>query len=635
MNYYTQVIKFRLSRIPIKIWIVLLILAMTISYIVICIIPKDITFAYSKNKYCLSSITIFPSLHRQTEGQDFQLWADGGFKVGDLYLFADEICIEPTAPPESGSINIGYSPFGGLIFRSNYTVNIGEQPKVNSLTDRPIALAQPLQFKLDQPDSLFLYKLKIGDKTSECDTSSDTITCSISSFGLKQGEEYQYKLARFFNGTEISNEIEGKLNLLPAVKVKKTSVKNNETVYSLPKTFTFETSKTLASANLTLENIDDKSPVKVESTSKITGSNIELSIATDLKRVSKYRLTLSEATGEDGSLLDDKYVVTFQTSGGPHVSSVNIGTGGVDTNALVVVTFDQAISGTQDISKLVSFTGGNATIDRASNQITFQLHSLAPCSIFSLRIDSGLNSKYDIKSNTNWSYSSRTSCRTSKVIGYSVQGRPIIAYYYGSGSTTVLFSGGIHGSEYSGVYTMLDWVSHLDSNAYKIPSSRKVVIIPNVNPDGFASGSRYNANGVNLDRNFDTANWQADIDTSTGTVVNGGGTEPMSEPETQAIASLTTSLQPRLEVSFHAQGSLVGANQYGDSVSIGNLYAANVGYSSMIGVAEETMGYSITGEYEEWAGEQYGTPAILIELPSAYGSYFSSNQSTLWKMVSI
>jgi protein MpaA len=615
--------------------VALLIVAIILSYVFLFVIPKNIAFAYSQNKYCSSVVTLLPSLHKQSEGQDFKLQASGGLKVGDLYLFSNQICIEPTNPPESGLIQINYSPFGGPIFRSSYIIDVGQKPIVGSAPDRPVALTKPLEFTLDQPDGLFKYLLKIGNKTSKCNTSSNVITCSIDSFGLKQGQEYSYKLARLFNDAEISDEIDGKLSLLPPVKVKKTSIKNNEMVYSLPKTFTFETSKSLTSAVITLENTDDKDPVKIESVSKITGSTVEVSIKNDLKRASKHRLTLSEASGTDGSVLDDKYVVSFQTSGGPHVSSVNVGTGGVDTNALIIVTFDQAISGTQDISKLVSFSGGSATIGRTNDQITFQLHSLAPCSVFSFRINSGLNSKYDVKSNANWSYSSRTSCRTSKVIGYSVQGRPIIAYYYGSGSTTILFTGGIHGSEYSGVYTMLDWVNHLDSNAYKIPSDRKVVIVPNTNPDGFALGSRYNANNVNLDRNFDSSNWQADIDTSTGIVVNGGGTEPMSEPETQALASLTTSLQPRLEVSFHAQGSLVGANQYGDSVSIGNLYASNVGYSSMIGVAEETMGYSITGEYEEWAGEQYGTPAILIELPTAYGSYFWSHQSTLWEMVSI
>jgi protein MpaA len=182
---------------------------------------------------------------------------------------------------------------------------------------------------------------------------------------------------------------------------------------------------------------------------------------------------------------------------------------------------------------------------------------------------------------------------------------------------------------------MQDWIANLDSTAYKIPADKKIVIIPAVNPDGLAASTRYNANNVNLDRNFPSANWATDIDNGSGIDIGGGGASPMSEPETKALANLTTRLQPRLEVSFHAQGSLVGANQYGDSTAIGNLYAANVGYGSMIGHAEATMGYSITGEYEDWAGQQYGTPAILIELPTLTGRYFWAHQSTLWKMVNI
>ncbi len=464
---------------------------------------------------------------------------------------------------------------------------------------------------------------------------SVAISCNPDPLDLKQGTAYQYTLVRVFSDSEVSSEVEGSLNILTAVAVSSSSVTSDQIIYSLPTTFTLTMNKAIGSADISLANVDDDQLTKVYTSSKINGSTIELSVASNLKRASKYRLTLSTAAGQDGSFLDSGYIVNFQTSGGPKVTDINIGSAGIDPNALVIITFDQSISQTQDLSGLVSFAGGNATIGRTDNQITLRLHGLASCSPFSITINSGLASKYDVRSTQSWSYSSRTSCRSSSVIGYSVQGRPIIAYYYGSGPTTVLFTGGIHGNEYSGEYIMQDWVSYLDSYAYKIPADRRVVVVPNVNPDGFAHGSRYNANNVNLDRNFASADWQANIDTGSGTIINGGGTAPMSEPETQALAALTTSLQPRLEVSFHAQGSLLGANQYGDSVDIANIYAASVGYTSMIGHAEEVMGYSITGEYEQWAGEQYGTPAILIELPTSSGRYFSSNQSTLWRMVGI
>ena len=134
---------------------------------------------------------------------------------------------------------------------------------------------------------------------------------------------------------------------------------------------------------------------------------------------------------------------------------------------------------------------------------------------------------------------------------------------------------------------------------------------------------------------YPTDNWKASIDTASGNLPTGGGPEPGSEPETKAIIALTSQLRPRLEVSFHAQGRLVGANKVGDSVSIGGTYASTVRYATMFYNAEEVMGYSITGEYEEWMGEQFGIPAILIELPSRQGNYLNSQLNALMKLLAV
>ena len=99
--------------------------------------------------------------------------------------------------------------------------------------------------------------------------------------------------------------------------------------------------------------------------------------------------------------------------------------------------------------------------------------------------------------------------------------------------------------------------------------------------------------------------------------------------------ALTQQLRPRLEVSFHAQGRLVGANKFADSVAIGDMYANMVGYRTMFYNAEAVMGYSMTGEYEDWMGEKYNIPAILIELPSASGNYLSSQLAALKKMITL
>lgn len=628
-------VKFLLSKITLKIWLILLASLLAASYIFFFVIPKNIAFTYSESKYCVDQITLLPDLNKQTGKQNFNLQVEGGVKIGSLYLFSNKVCLTPTVSPSNSTSTLGYSPFGGPIFQSNYAVNVGPNPKVSANLGQPVALTKPVEFTLDKPDNIFDYQLEINGKTSKCKNVLYKISCEITSLNLKQGSKYPYKLIRTFNNKNSSTAIEGDISLLSPTNIIKSSVKADELIYAKPKTFTFETDKKLISANVILEKIDNDKPIKIDSTTKITGTTIETSIVNDLERESKYRLTADKVEAEDGSLLDASYVTNFQTSGGPVVTDINIGTSGIDANAKIVITFDQAISQAQDISKLVDLTGGNATISRSGNQIILQLHSLPRCGQFSLNISKGLNSQYDIESKNSWSYTSRINCRATEVIGYSVLGRPIIAYYYGTGSTTILFTGGIHGTEPSGQSTMLDWIYNLDSNAYKIPADRQVVIVPSVNPDGLATSTRYNANNVNIDRNFASTNWIADIDSSSGIVINGGGSVPMSEPETKALTNLTARLQPRLEVSFHAQGRLVGANQKGDSLDIGNLYAASVGYNSMIGHAEETMGYSITGEYEDWAGEQYGIPAILIELPSSSGSYFWAHQSTLWAMVNI
>jgi protein MpaA len=624
-----------LLKVPIKFWVIALVFVVIISYTLCFIIPKNINFTYAENSYCISKLTLLPDLYKQSGETDFKLQLSGTTRIGKFDLFSNEICFKPTKSPSGDNIRISYSPFGGPVFQSNYIVNVGPRPKASAIFIKPIALAKPVQFKLDQPDKIFTYQLKIDGKTGKCQNDLSAITCNIKTLNLKQGQKYSYKLVQAFDGTDASNATTGSLSLLSPTSVIKTSVNAGQIVYSKPKSFTIETDKKLLSASISLKKIENGKPVPIVTTTKTTGSTIEVSLQNDLDRESQYVLSLDSAEGEDGSLLGAPDTINFQTSGGPIVATTNIGASGVDANAKVVVAFDQAISQTQDISKLASFSGGNATISRTSNQIVFQLHSLPRCGAFTLNINKGIASQYDLVSKAGWSYTSRINCRATSVIGYSVNGRPITAYYYGSGPTTILFTGGIHGSEPSGKYIMQDWANYLDSNAYKIPAGRQVVIVPAVNPDGLAALARYNAHNVNIDRNFATANWQTDIDTSSGIVHGGGGTTPMSEPETRALASITTSLLPRLEVSFHAAGQLVGANQFGDSTAIGNLYASCVGYTSMIGHAEETMGYSMTGEYEDWAGEQYGTPAILIELPTNTGYYFSAHLDTLWKMVNI
>ena len=84
--------------------------------------------------------------------------------------------------------------------------------------------------------------------------------------------------------------------------------------------------------------------------------------------------------------------------------------------------------------------------------------------------------------------------------GHSVQGRPIRALELGFGSGSrgsrrVLVVGCIHGDECAGTAV----VRRLEQLP---PPIFDLWVVPTVNPDGRAAGTRENARGVDLNRNF-------------------------------------------------------------------------------------------------------------------------------------
>ena len=114
------------------------------------------------------------------------------------------------------------------------------------------------------------------------------------------------------------------------------------------------------------------------------------------------------------------------------------------------------------------------------------------------------------------------------VLGESWEGRPITAAWFGqppeSGAPAWRILGAHHGDEWSSFEVALDLARVLAEGAAQGDST--VWIVPYVNPDGVVAGSRYNARGVDLNRNYDVM-WSP--------FAWGGGTSPFSEPETRAV----------------------------------------------------------------------------------------------------
>jgi protein MpaA len=521
--------------------------------------------------------------------------------------------------------------------RKTYTIQVPQAPTAHTsdLIGSTISTARPLTVKLSAADSLHTYKLAIADKTTQCTQQSAALSCDVAKLDLSQGVDYTAALYRSFKS---KNEklAEGKVTTLQPLKLTNGSLTNNQTVYDKPKEFSFSFDRPVTSVQVSLVKVIGETSEKIKTTPHKEGAVVKIQFD-DLAREATYKLDLTEVIADNGSSLEDPVTYAFTTSGGPKVTSVSTGNTLVDRAASIVVKFDQPLDASVDLAKVARIEGVSGSVRRQSDTELVYAIQGGDCTPFSLVLDKGVKSGSNGEvSKDAWKFDARTICGTSWSIGSSVKGRAIVAYSFGSGASTVLFTGGMHGSEPSGYATMMAWVQYLQANAAStIPAGKRVVIVPNTNPDGIAVGSRNNSQNVNIDRNFPTANWSASIETTSGTLSTGGGTSAGSEPETAALMALTRQLRPRLEVSFHAQGRLVGANKFADSVAIGNIYSGTVGYQTMYDNAEAVMGYPMTGEYEDWMGESMNIPAILIELPTSSGNYLNSQLVALKKMLAV
>ena len=622
-----------LRRVPYKYYFVAGILLVMAVYLVTF---REKTIAYNYGgETCDNRLLLLPDVFGESGSDNYEVTSRGGWSLGGYRLTATALCITPAEPPEENTVEtIAYAPWGGWFARLSYHIETNDHPAVDaSVLGAPIPVSRTLHLPLSEPDETFSYHIVVGEGKAECISEKSQLSCDIPMLELEQGSEYALALERRFKDEKVDEVMQATIETLSPLSVVASSIARDATVYDKPKSVTLAVDKPLGKTDFTAWRVDGETPTELTVTAESQGQEAIITFAEDLPRQATIELRATAFEASDGSTTLDPYVLPFKTSGGPKVTGVNVGSTGVDIGSQIVVTFDQELSTDQDLSALVATGGGVTYQARQGNQLFFSTGGTGRCQDISITLKPDIKSPYDIFGQSAWQYNGRTICYTVTTIGYSVKGRAIQAYHFGNGGSSIVYTGAIHGSEYSTKSLMDRWIQELDANPGQIPAGKRVIVVPSINPDGLAAGSRVNARNVDLNRNFAVSDWQKDIQHTNGSAFPGGGGEtPMSEPETKAIAGFIAQQRPELVVSYHSIGSLVIPSQGGQSNARASQYASLSGYKLSPGGGGE-FGYQITGTADDYYREKLGVPSVLVELGSHSYHQFERNRSAMWAMM--
>ncbi len=247
-------------------------------------------------------------------------------------------------------------------------------------------------------------------------------------------------------------------------------------------------------------------------------------------------------------------------------------------------------------------------------------------------------------------------------VGDSLDGRKIYAVTLGNpnASKQIVISAGIHGREYLTPMLVMKqlefYLYNYDTAEYggiplaDIFEEYTFCILPMCNPDGitlaqFGIGSinsdelkntirsvyesdkskgytddtldkyltywKANARGVDLNRNFDTRDWQSLAIVKQASHKNYKGTSPLSEPESRAMADYVNTLSsPVLSLAIHSQGEVIyfdcGQDSIHPSLDLAKAANAVCGYKIIYDTRRDAA-------FEDWCVLNKSIPSVTVE----------------------
>jgi murein peptide amidase A len=613
---------------------------MLVGLIAVFLTPKNHSYSFASDN-CFFNPLVFPKTIDLSGTDAFQTILESSLSIGNTPLVSTTTCVEITKITDAESDNT-INLKSPLQLQKTISLTPENMPQITAYDDilKPVSLDAVLLYSLDQQDKTFSYVLQINDTKTDCILNTVTLGCPLLNQSLLQGKTYEYTLHRVLNNSS-TEVMSSSITTLDSVVITVGSVAQNEMIYDMPKSFSFTANKSLKSVTgVSLRSSENLTYYIM--TTEINDTNLTLSLTEDLPRNTSFTLTIQYVESTDGAYMYEPYSLLFRTSAGPQVQGIDIGNYKVSPSASITLTFDIELDQNQSISEYISLSTSNGIIPSSisiqNNSLTILPSiSIGVCTTFTVNVKDGIKNKFGVSGNSAWNLQSRTTCQQSFSIGTSVQGRSITGYKFGSGPIKILFVGGMHGDEKSSVRTLSSFIDDLERSYASIPVDKTVIVIPDTNPDGYLASTRVNANNIDLNRNFPTNDWTSGIYMPRNVFLElGGGTSPLSEPESLALASYTASLSPRVVLTFHATGRAVFANDAGDSKQLADIYAEKSGFTSFNSSDSNTFfSYPTTGEYEDWLRDKQNLPALLVELAGVSNNEFTRQKPALWAMLSI